>query len=43
MREICSANGGLEDLSEQDARTVLHALTLVSNVLDEADHAKEAR
>jgi DNA-binding MarR family transcriptional regulator len=43
MREICSANGGLENLSDGNARTVLRALSLVSNVLDEAEHAEEAR
>ena len=40
MREICSANGGLENLPDADARTVLHALSLVSTVLDEAEHAR---
>jgi DNA-binding MarR family transcriptional regulator len=40
MREICSANGGLENLSDEDARTVLRALSLVSTVLDEAEHAR---
>jgi DNA-binding MarR family transcriptional regulator len=40
MREICSANGGLENLPDGDARTVLRALSLVSNVLDEAEHAR---
>jgi hypothetical protein len=43
MREICSANGGLENLSDEDACTVLRALSLVAAVLDEAEHAKEAR
>jgi DNA-binding MarR family transcriptional regulator len=42
MREICSANGGLENLSDADARTVLSALSLVSAVLDEAEHAGRA-
>jgi DNA-binding MarR family transcriptional regulator len=41
MREICSANGGLENLSPDDARTILDALSLVSNVLDEAELAGE--
>jgi DNA-binding MarR family transcriptional regulator len=40
MREICSANGGLENLSDEDARTVLRALSLLSTVLDEAEHAR---
>ena len=40
MLEICSANGGLENLSDEDARTVLRALSLVSTVLDEAEHAR---
>ena len=43
MREICSANGGLENLSDEDASTVLRALSLVAAVLDEAEHAEEAR
>ena len=43
MREICSANGGLENLSDQDAHTVLRALSLVAGVLDEAEQAEEAR
>jgi DNA-binding MarR family transcriptional regulator len=43
MREICSANGGLENLSDEDAQTVLRALSLVAGVLDEAEHDKEAR
>ena len=41
MREICSANGGLENLPPEDARTILDALSLVSNVLDEAELAGE--
>ena len=40
MREICSANGGLENLSDEDASTVLRALSLVAAVLDEAEHAR---
>jgi hypothetical protein len=40
MREICSAHGGLENLSDEDARTVLRALSLVSTVLDEAEHVR---
>ena len=40
MLEICSANGGLENLSDEDAGTVLRALSLVSTVLDEAEHAR---
>ena len=43
MREICSANGGLENLSPDDARTILDALSLVSNVLDEAELTGEPR
>jgi len=43
MREICSANGGLEHLSDEDASTVLSALSLVATVLDETEHAREAR
>ena len=41
MREICSANGGLENLSQGDAGTVLDALSLVGHVLDEAELAGE--
>ena len=41
MREICSANGGLENLSDEDARTVLRALSLVAAVLDETERARE--
>jgi len=40
MREICSANGGLENLSSEDASTVLSALSLVTAVLDEADRPR---
>jgi DNA-binding MarR family transcriptional regulator len=43
MREICSANGGLENLSANDARTVLDALSLVGSVLDEAELDREPR
>ena len=41
MREICSANGGLENLSGEQARAVLDALNLVSDVLDQAEFSGE--
>ena len=43
MREICSANGGLENLSEDQAGAVLDALSLVTGVLDEAQFSGEPR
>jgi DNA-binding MarR family transcriptional regulator len=41
MREICSVNGGLENLSQEHARTVLEALSLVSDAMDQAEFSGE--